>query len=60
MDYNTEMTSNKQPYIMCPACFKGAVVVNYAAHEGKCNHCGEEFSVNGMTLTFKEYQKPCG
>ena len=60
MDYNIEMASNKQPYIMCPACFKGAVVVDYVANEGKCNHCSEEFTVNGLRLTFKSYQGPCG
>ena len=63
MDYNTQMTSNKQPYIMCPACFKGAILVDYGTKEGKCNYCSEEFTVNGMTVKYKPYQPPqesCG
>lgn len=51
--YPEEMTSNKQPHIMCPECFKGNVVMNFTHEEGKCDHCGTEFKLNGLTLKYK-------
>ena len=53
MEYPDEMTSNKEPMILCPECFKGRVVMNYPRKEGECNHCGTEFNLNGLTLKYK-------
>jgi uncharacterized protein (DUF983 family) len=48
-----EMASNKQPHIMCPECFKGTVVMRYTQHDGQCNVCNTNFTLNGMTLKYK-------
>ncbi len=39
-----DMASNNQPYIMCPACFKGGIKFNYITKEGECDHCGQGFN----------------
>lgn len=52
--YPEEMTSNKQPHIMCPECFKGTVVMRYTRKEGTCNNCGTEFHLlGGNRLRYK-------
>jgi len=51
--YPEDMTSNKQPHIMCPECFKGNIVMNFTHEEGECDHCGTEFKLNGLTLRYK-------
>ena len=60
-NYNIEMASNKEPYVLCPACFKGQVRFDFASNGAKCDNCGEEFHREGMTLRYKAYQPPqCG
>jgi uncharacterized protein (DUF983 family) len=47
-----EMASNKQPYIMCPSCFKGGIKFNFATNVGSCDHCGTQFTKNGDSVRF--------
>jgi uncharacterized protein (DUF983 family) len=47
-----DMASNKQPYIMCPSCFKGGIKFNYVTNEGSCDHCGTQFTKNGDSVRF--------
>ena len=54
MEEEIHMASNKEPMILCPECFKGRVVLDYARNEGQCNHCGTEFKLKGLTLKYKE------
>ena len=47
-----EMASNKQPYIMCPSCFKGGIKFNYVTNEGSCDHCDTRFTKHGNNVRF--------
>jgi uncharacterized CHY-type Zn-finger protein len=47
-----EMSSNMQPYVLCPACMKGEVKFNYYNNEGKCDKCEQEFNKRGSSITF--------
>ena len=46
-------TSNRTPAVLCPACFKGYVIFNYARNEAQCGDCGQQFRTNGSSLRFK-------
>lgn len=47
-----EMSSNMQPHVMCPACFKGGIKFNYYNNEGECDKCGQEFNKRGNSIRF--------
>ena len=47
-----EMASNKQPYVMCPSCFKGGIKFNFATNVGSCDQCGTQFTKNGDSVRF--------
>jgi len=47
-----DMTSNKEPYVMCPECFKGGIKFNFITNEGSCDHCGTQFTKRGSSIRY--------
>ncbi len=47
------MTSNKEPFIMCPNCHKGNLKFNYTTKEAICEKCGYKFVKVDNTVRFK-------
>ena len=47
-----EMSSDMQPFVLCPSCMKGGIKFNYYNNEGECDTCGQEFNKRGNSITF--------
>lgn len=47
-----DMASNKQPYVLCPECFKGSVKFNFITNDGSCDQCGTAFTKHGNSVRF--------